>query len=172
MSKISRRSFLKVGGSGLAAGSVALSPANVLAQSEKNDLGRTTLPYPVKHLGLAAKMPVNEPVPFNFPDESSPCVAIKMGKAMPGGVGPDKDIVAYSVMCTHMGCPVSYDSNSRNFKCPCHFSVFDSEKEGQMVTGQATENLPSIILAYDSEDDVVNAVGVDGLLYGRQSNLL
>jgi len=172
MSELSRRNFLKLGGGGIAAGAAALTPAGALAKENTGDVGRVTLPYPEKAIGLAKKMSVNKPVSFNYPDESSPCVAVRMGEAVPGGVGPKGDIVAYSVLCTHMGCPVSYDEKSRNFKCPCHFSVFDSEKEGQMVTGQATENLPPIILAYNEKDDSVTAVGVDGLIYGRQSNIL
>jgi arsenite oxidase small subunit len=117
-------------------------------------------------------MPVNEPVSFNYPDDASPCVAIKMGSPVPGGVGPDSDVVAFSTQCTHMGCRVSYDAQSRNFKCPCHFSMFDCEKGGQMVIGQATADIPSIILSYNAADDSVSAVGVDGLIYGRQSNVL
>jgi arsenite oxidase small subunit len=87
-------------------------------------------------------------------------------------VGPDHDIVAFSTMCTHMGCPVAYDAAARAFKCPCHFSIFDPEKAGQMVTGQATENLPMIVLEYSAKDGTVKAVSVEGLIYGRQSNLL
>ena len=41
-----------------------------------------------------------------------------------------------------------------------------------MVSGQATENLPSIVLEYNPKDDSVRAVAVEGLIYGRQSNLL
>lgn len=172
MTELTRRTFLKLGGGGIAAGAAALTSAGALAKEDGTDVGRVTLPYPEKPIGTAAAMPVNKPVAFNYPDEASPCVAVRMGQAVPGGVGPNHDIVAYSVMCTHMGCPVTYDETSRNFKCPCHFSVFDSEKEGQMVTGQATENLPIIILAYNDKDDSVTAVGVDGLIYGRQSNIL
>lgn len=172
MTELTRRTFLKLGGGGIAAGAAALTSAGALAKEDGTDVGRVTLPYPEKPIGTAATMPVNKPVAFNYPDEASPCVAVRMGQAVPGGVGPNHDIVAYSVMCTHMGCPVTYDETSHNFKCPCHFSVFDSEKEGQMVTGQATENLPIIILAYNDKDDSVTAVGVDGLIYGRQSNIL
>jgi arsenite oxidase small subunit len=172
MTELTRRGFLKLGGGGRAAGTAALTPAGALAEGNAPDPGRTTLPYPQKPIGMAAKMPVNKPVAFNYPDEASPCVAIRMGAPVPGGVGPNGDVVAYSTLCTHMGCPVSYDETSRNFKCPCHFSVFDGEKAGQMVTGQATENLCSIVLAYNEQDDSVTAVGVDGLLYGRQSNIL
>jgi len=172
MSQISRRGFLKLGGGATAIGAASLASAGVAAKGADGQVGRTTLPYPHIVIGKAKKMPKNKPVSFSYPDESSPCVVIRMGEQVPGGVGPNGDIVAYSVLCTHMGCPVSYDENSRDFKCPCHYSVFDSEKEGQMVTGQATENLPSILLAYDAKDDSVRAVGVDGLIYGRQSNIL
>ena len=37
------------------------------------------------------------------------------------------------------------------FKCPCHFSMFDAEKGGQMICGQATENLPRIVLRYNAQ---------------------
>jgi arsenite oxidase small subunit len=41
-----------------------------------------------------------------------------------------------------------------------------------MVCGQATENLPQIKLEYDAKTDSIHALGVDGLIYGRQSNIL
>jgi arsenite oxidase small subunit len=136
------------------------------------DAGSATLPYKAKLVGKAGTLSANRPVSFTFPDASSPCALVKMGTPVTGGVGPDRDIVAYSTMCTHMGCPVSYDSAQRVFRCPCHFSVFDAEKAGEMVCGQATENLPRIVLKYNDRDDTVTAVSVAGLLYGRQSNIL
>jgi len=173
MSEISRRNFLKIGGGSLAAGAASLTPASVLAKGrEVQDVGRVNLPYPKKIISIANKMPVNKAVSFNYPDESSPCTALRMGKPVPGGVGPNSDIVAYSSLCAHMGCPLVYDESSKDFKCPCHFSVFDSEKEGQMVTGQATENLPRILLSYDSKSGSISAEGVEGLIFGRQSNIL
>lgn len=170
MSEMSRRSFLKAGG-GVAAGLTA-GITTVHAQTTTADVGRATLPYPPKLVSQAKTMPVNSAVAFNFPDELSPCAAIKMGKAVPGGVGPDRDIVAYSTMCSHMGCPVVYDEPTRTFRCPCHFSTFDAEVSGQMVCGQATENLPEIVLKYDAKDDTITAVAVNGLLFGRQANVL
>lgn len=175
MSKVSRRDFLKMGGTGAAAGAAIASGGLLLptgAEASGEAGSRITLPYPKKAIANAHKLRVNHPVQFTYPDKSSPCVIIRMGHPVPGGVGPKNDIVAYSTLCTHMGCPVSYDTKTRDFKCPCHFSVFDSEKEGQMVTGQATENLPRILLSYDAKSGNISAVGVDGLIYGRQSNIL
>ncbi|MDN0084650.1 arsenate reductase (azurin) small subunit [Crenobacter sp. SG2305] len=171
MASVSRRTFLKMGGS-VAAG-VAIG-ASELAQAAPTTAGETqvTLPYKKQVIARAQKLQVNKPVAFNYPDAASPCVLIKMGTPVPGGVGPDRDIVAYSTQCTHMGCPVNYDAEKRIFKCPCHFSMFDAEQAGQMISGQATENLPSIVLEYNHTDDTVRAVAVEGLIYGRQSNVL
>jgi arsenite oxidase small subunit len=166
-----RREFLKVSGAAAATAGVGLATAGS-AQAAQADAGRATLPYPIKALGKAKALQVNVPQSFTYPDAASPCTLVKLGEAVPGGVGPDRDIVGYSNLCTHMGCPVSYDAQARTFKCPCHFSAFDAELDGQMICGQATENLPRIQLAYDAKDDTVTAVGVMGLIYGRQSNVL
>ena len=165
---VSRREFLKLTG-GAAAGAAAL-PGTAQAATAA-DSGRATLAYPAKTVARGATLSAT-PTQFTYPDASSPCVVLKMGSAVPGGVGPDRDIVAYSTMCTHMGCPVAYDAAQRTFKCPCHFSTFDAEKSGQVVCGQATENLPRVVLQYNTASDTVTAVAVDGLLYGRQSNVL
>jgi arsenite oxidase small subunit len=50
--------------------------------------------------------------------------------------------------------------------------MFDAEKAGQMICGQATENLPRVVLEYNAKTDSITAVAVDGLIYGRQSNIL
>ena len=169
--KLSRRIFLKSsGGAAAAVGSAAAVLAPSSAQAA--EASGTTLRYPKRSVGKGTGMPVNQVVNFFYPDASSPCVAIRMGSKVPGGVGPNGDIVAYSTLCTHMGCPVQYDGGTKTFKCNCHFSIFDPENGGQMVCGQATEDLPRVLLDYDSKSDTVTAVGIDGLIYGRQANVL
>lgn len=167
-SNVSRRMFFRTSGATAAGVAIGLPGAAQAAQAEA---GRTTLPYPRKPVAMSAALKVNEPVAFNYPDESSPCALLKMGRRVPGGVGPDGDIVAYSTLCTHMGCPVAYDAQARSFKCGCHYSQFDPEMAGQMICGQATENLPQVTLAIGS-DGAVTATGVQGLIYGRQANVL
>lgn len=170
--KLNRRFFLKSSGSAAAAIGSVVIPIQPVSAAQPPVSGLTTLPYPTKAIGKSAAMPVNQAVNFAYPDASSPCVAIRMGSEVPGGVGPNKDIVAYSSLCTHMGCPVAYESTTKIFKCGCHFSMFDAENAGQMVCGQATENLPMVRLRYDAKTDTVAAVGIDGLIYGRQANIL
>lgn len=174
MQKPSRRIFLKLSGTA-AVGSVAAVGAGGVSGAQAAaaaPAGMANLPYPKKIVGKSKGLKVNAAVSFNYPDGDSPCALLKVGEPVPGGVGPDHDIVAYSTLCTHMGCPVSYDATTKSFRCPCHFSVFDAELGGQMVCGQATENLPRVVLSYDPKSDSVTAVSVDGLIYGRQANVL
>jgi arsenite oxidase small subunit len=166
---VSRREFLKL--TSAAATGLGAGIAGPAAAAEA-DVGRALLPYPAKRVAAASKLALNTPLNFTFPDAASPCALVKMGAPVPGGAGPDRDVVAYSTMCTHMGCPLAYDAAEKLFKCGCHFSMFDAEKGGQMVCGQATENLPRIILQYSAKDDALTAVAVEGLLYGRQANIL
>ena len=170
-SSISRRGFLKLSGGAVAGAGVAVAGIGN-AQAAQTDVGNVALPYKAKVVAHANSLKENVPVNFSFPDASSPCALIKTGTRISGGVGPDEDIVAYSTLCSHMVCPVSYDSQARVFKCPCHYSMFDPEKSGQMVCGQATKDLPRIVLQHDAKTDIVTAVGVEGLIYGRQANIL
>lgn len=171
---VDRRTILKLGGSSIAATVAAVaSPAS--ATNHKGlepDTSHTVLPYPQQSIAPVAQFVAGTPIPFSYPDASSPCVAVKLGMPTLGGVGPDKDIVAYSILCTHMGCPVVFDSDTNIFRCNCHYSMFDVEKDGQMIAGQAIENLPKIHLSYDEKNELIIAIGIDGMLFGRQANVL
>jgi len=169
---INRRTFLKLsGGSVAASAAIGVRPASA-APVPAPDTSHTVLPYPQKPVTTASQLAQGTPLQFSYPDASSPCVAVKLGAPAPGGVGPNRDIVAFSTMCTHMGCPVAFDAGTNTFKCGCHFSMFDAEKNGQMIAGQATENLPRIHLSYDEKTGRITATGIDGMLYGRQANVL
>lgn len=152
MAELDRRSWLKLTGLATAATAVVTAgrPGSVLAGAAK----------PVARLdGLKA----GEAVAFQWPDAESPCWLLKTGRATDGGVGPDRDVVAYSALCTHQGCPVVVEDG--RFICPCHFSQFDPEKGGQCYQGVATVPLPRVQLAV--RDGHVVAVGMDGLPWGR-----
>jgi len=47
---------------------------------------------------------------------------------------------AYSAICTHLGCLVKWQSDSKEFHCPCHAAIFNSK--GQVVSGPAPAPLP------------------------------
>ena len=156
-SAITRREFLKISGGAAAGASAGVTGLAHAGKVPVQDVGRATLPYPSKAIAMAHKMPVNKAVPFTYPDASSPCAAIKMGHPVAGGVGPDGDIVAYSTLCTHMGCPVAYDTVQHDIQVPLPLQhVRCRQMHGQMVCGQATENLPQIVLEYNAKNDAVD----------------
>jgi len=100
-----------------------------------------------------------------------PIVVLKLGEPAQGGVGPDRDIVAFSTLCTHMGGGLLYDPANKALVCPLHYSVFDPARGGMVVIGHATEYLPQVILEYDERTGDIYAVGFNRLVYGVESNL-
>jgi ubiquinol-cytochrome c reductase iron-sulfur subunit len=65
-------------------------------------------------------------------------------------------LVAYSKLCTHVGCPVGlYQADEHLLLCPCHQSTFDVLDGARPVFGPATRSLPQLPLAVDGEGFVV-----------------
>jgi ubiquinol-cytochrome c reductase iron-sulfur subunit len=61
-------------------------------------------------------------------------------------------IVAYSKICTHVGCPVAlYEQHTHSLLCPCHQSTFDVTNACKVTFGPATRALPQLPIAVDSE---------------------
>ena len=62
------------------------------------------------------------------------------------------DIVAYSKICTHVGCPAAlYEQTTHHILCPCHQSTFDATQGARVVFGPATRPLPQLPIGVDSE---------------------
>jgi ubiquinol-cytochrome c reductase iron-sulfur subunit len=65
-------------------------------------------------------------------------------------------IVAYSKICTHVGCPVAlYEQQTHHLLCPCHQSTFDLTKECKVIFGPASRPLPQLPIAVDAEGYLV-----------------
>jgi ubiquinol-cytochrome c reductase iron-sulfur subunit len=65
-------------------------------------------------------------------------------------------IVAYSKICTHVGCPVAlYEQQTHHLLCPCHQSTFDLTKECKVIFGPASRPLPQLPIAVDDEGYLV-----------------
>jgi ubiquinol-cytochrome c reductase iron-sulfur subunit len=66
------------------------------------------------------------------------------------------NIVAYSKICTHVGCPVGlYEQTTHHLLCPCHQSTFDAAKGAEVVFGPAARPLPQLPLTTDSQGYLV-----------------
>jgi ubiquinol-cytochrome c reductase iron-sulfur subunit len=65
-------------------------------------------------------------------------------------------IVAYSKICTHVGCPVAlYEQQTHHLLCPCHQSQFDITREAAVIFGPAKRPLPQLPITVDSEGYLV-----------------
>jgi ubiquinol-cytochrome c reductase iron-sulfur subunit len=65
-------------------------------------------------------------------------------------------IVAYSKICTHVGCPVAlYEQRTHHLLCPCHQSQFDITQEAKVIFGPAKRSLPQLPITVDDEGYLV-----------------
>lgn len=68
----------------------------------------------------------------------------------------DGNLVAYSQVCTHAGCPVAlYRERDQSLFCPCHQSTFDVARGAQPTFGPAARALPQLPLGVDDEGFLV-----------------
>jgi ubiquinol-cytochrome c reductase iron-sulfur subunit len=65
-------------------------------------------------------------------------------------------IVAYSKICTHVGCPISLNERTtHHLLCPCHQSTFDLTDSGRVLFGPAGRPLPQLPLEIDEQGYLV-----------------
>lgn len=146
----SRRAFL-------AGGATAVTAVAATTASASGDAG-------LKIADLAEVKP-GSPVDFSYPEDAL-AYLVDMGRAVPGGQGPNGSLVAYSGLCQHRGCPIDYNGDKELFVCPCHRSVFDPASDGVVVEGPSQRGLPRVTI--EIRDGAVYATGIEnGPVYGR-----
>src|SRR5918998_299033 len=78
---------------------------------------------------------------------------VRLAADLPAG------LVAYSAICTHLGCTVLPSLSTQGYiVCPCHASLFDPAAAARVITGPANRPLPSLPIEVSS-DGVVRAAG-------------
>ena len=65
-------------------------------------------------------------------------------------------ILAYSKICTHVGCPISlYERTTHHLLCPCHQSTFQLNEGGKVIFGPAARPLPQLAITTDADGYLV-----------------
>lgn len=171
-----RREFLFAGAAvgAVAAAGVVVPLALVFADDDDIGSGVDGVNvefYGRKRVGSLSGLSSGEPAFFDYPLAGQSNIMVDLGERAIGGIGDDRSVVAFSNICTHMGCPVTeYKPEHKVLgPCVCHYTTFDLAKDGQVVLGQATQNLPRLLLETDGDD--VYATGVFRLIYGYANNL-
>jgi ubiquinol-cytochrome c reductase iron-sulfur subunit len=74
-----------------------------------------------------------------------------------------ENIVAYSKLCTHVGCPVGlYQAELGLLLCPCHQSTFDVLEHARPIFGPAARSLPQLPLGTDSQGYLIATADFSG----------
>lgn len=167
---VSRRNFLIGTGATTATVMVVLNAGT----SEATEVPAQIATYPRKLIGKVSELKADEPLDFNYPDEGdhTDSMVVKLGVKAGGGVGTDEDIVAYNYACTHQGNSLSgsYKAETKSLgACALHLSTYDLTRHGILISGQAYQSLPQVLLEIDGDD--IYATGIFGLIFGRQDNL-
>jgi Rieske Fe-S protein len=139
---VTRRDTLRflVGGSG-----AIFLATGVLAIIGGLPSGPGVKAVPIAKVGELAE---NQWKVFDFPDQYALGILINL---------PGKGLVAYSDVCTHLSCAVTYQQTSKQLYCPCHEGFFDAAT-GEVLAGPPTRPLPLIELAI--QDSIIYAVKV------------
>jgi arsenite oxidase small subunit len=166
---MSRRAFLLSSGVATATVMVAVNSGPGAAQ-----VPATVATYPRKKIATLSSLKNDEPVEFEYPDGGlySRSLLVKLGIVAGGGIGPAKDVVAFNYFCTHQGGDLSetYKGDTKSLgACPLHLSTYDLTRHGILISGQAYQSLPQVLLELKGDD--IYAVGVFGLIFGRYDNL-
>lgn len=119
---------------------------------------------------------------FHYPYATTPCFLLDLGRpapaegSWPGGIGPNRSLVAYSAICSHrLTYPtreisfISYRAESspqnryaRVIHCCSEHSQYDPAQGARVLAGPAPHPLAAILLEHDSEQDSLHAIGTLG----------
>ncbi len=130
--------------------SSASSSTNSTSSSSPSTTSTSAGGNPSGVIANVNNLQVGTPFTFDYPDSNHPNILLKLANG---------SLAAYSLLCTHVCCTVSYSTSSNNFYCPCHASLFDGG--GNVVRGPAALPLPKVLLQVDSSGNVT-ATGFSG----------
>ena len=125
---VTRREFARylVAGAGvMAAGNLGLAAWTQLRSINAGE-PRALLPL--------ADVEVGSTHLFRYPTDDDPAILLRLA---------DREVVAFSQKCTHLGCVVYYQPEEQRWHCPCHEGNFDT-RTGSVLSGPPTRPLGRI----------------------------
>lgn len=132
MEKIGRRDFfeLTVKGLGALIGALLAVP---LGGYLLNPVFRKTSDGSWVSLGRADKFATGRPTRIEYSYEKQDGWFKTKVSRYVFVVRQPEELVAFSPICTHLGCSVGWNEEKKHFNCPCHGGVYD--REGKVVSG-------------------------------------
>lgn len=189
-----RRDFIRICATSCAVPAVGLgADAFAAAEARPRQYMRSQLTDDTGRPLRAAQLAVGENYVFHYPFEGTPCFLLNLGKPTtqnvalktgdgaayqwPGGVGPQRAIVAYSAICSHqLTYPtrqisfISYREQSTAARagrpnmihCCSEHSEYDPAAGARVMGGPAPQPLCAILLEHEKAGDALYATGTLG----------
>jgi arsenite oxidase small subunit len=185
---MNRREFIRGLGALAALASSRMVGAQGSAPTEEDGYPRARLVDAEGAPIRASALPPHEAYIFTYPYRATPNFLVNLGEEVepvtlllpnnesytfPGGVGPQRAIVAYTAICPHaysfptarLGV-ISYrppsDEHKAHIGCCAHLSAFDPAKGGDVIAGPAPHAVATVLLDYEEDEDTLTAVGILG----------
>ncbi len=98
--------------------------------------------YAERRIARVAEVPPGTSLLFRYPTEADPCILVHTA---------DGKLQAYSQVCTHLSCAVTYRREHGDLYCPCHIGIFNLA-EGRPIAGPPLRPLPRIVLQQRGEE--------------------
>ena len=133
-----------------------LAAGDVFTYADSSAGGQPGQPFKAVDLALGGSVQLFPAGKADNEDNLVQVVRIAPGDGVTG-------VVAYSAICTHLGCAVNETLNSDHLiLCPCHGSIYDPANHGAVRRGPADRALPGIALADGPNGTVVASGLFDG----------
>lgn len=97
-------------------------------------------------IAKVSDVPVNSAATFTIPSTGDPGVVVHLANGQ---------FVAFDAVCTHAGCPVQYDPQSKDLYCPCHGAAFDPANQAAVLQGPTDTPLTAVPVTVRSNGDIV-----------------
>ncbi len=121
-----RRRFFRacLGGMGAMTAGLTAAPVATFLQRPESLTAASTVKVPLTELGSGEAI---------YREVQGSPVVIVPGEGMPK---------VFSASCSHLGCIVRWEHDTRTFICPCHGAIFDAT--GKPLKGPTNQPLPAV----------------------------
>lgn len=86
---------------------------------------------------------------FRYPTDHDPAILLRLD---------EREVVAFSQKCTHLGCVVYFEAEEDRWHCPCHEGNFEA-RTGAVISGPPPRPLGRIDV--EIRDDTIWALGYE-----------
>jgi Rieske Fe-S protein len=114
----------------LGAGTIAVGNVGLAAWTQLREIN-TGVPQAIVALDA---VPIGSTYLFDYPTGSDPAILLRLR---------EREVVAFSQKCTHLGCVVYDQSDEDRWHCPCHEGNFETVS-GDVISGPPTRPLGRI----------------------------